>query len=70
MAIEPALAALTTDEVVARLDAAGVPSGPIRDVAQAMDDAQTQAPVSYTNLRAHETVLELVCRLLLEKTKN
>ena len=24
-------------------------------------------PVSYTHLRAHETVLELVCRLLLEK---
>ena len=43
LAIEPALAALTTDEVVARLDAAGVPSGPIRDVAQAMDDPQTQA---------------------------
>lgn len=41
--LEPALAALTTDEVVARLDAAGVPCGPIRDVAQAMDDPQTQA---------------------------
>ena len=28
-------------------------------------------PVSYTHLRAHETVLELVCRLLIEKkTKN
>ena len=26
--------------------------------------------VSYTHLRAHETVLDLVCRLLLEKTKN
>ena len=26
-----------------------------------------QWPVSYTHLRAHETVLELVCRLLLEK---
>ena len=25
--------------------------------------------VSYTHLRAHETVLDLVCRLLLEKTK-
>ena len=25
--------------------------------------------VSYTHLRAHETVLELVCRLLLEKKK-
>ena len=30
----------------------------------------TGAPVSYTHLRAHETVLDLVCRLLLEKKKN
>ncbi|WDT36909.1 hypothetical protein PVA38_12400 [Streptococcus pneumoniae D39] len=28
------------------------------------------APVSYTHLRAHETVLDLVCRLLLEKKKH
>ena len=28
------------------------------------------SPVSYTHLRAHETVLELVCRLLLEKKNN
>ena len=41
--LEPRLSALTTDEVVRRLDAAGVPCGPIRDVAQAMDDGQTQA---------------------------
>ena len=27
-------------------------------------------PVSYTHLRAHETGLELVCRLLLEKKKS
>ena len=27
------------------------------------------AAVSYTHLRAHETVLDLVCRLLLEKNK-
>ena len=26
--------------------------------------------VSYTHLRAHETVLDLVCRLLLAKTKH
>ena len=26
-------------------------------------------PVSYTHLRAHETVLDIVCRLLLEKNK-
>jgi len=29
----------------------------------------TAMPVSYTHLRAHETVLDLVCRLLLEKKK-
>ena len=28
-----------------------------------------QNTVSYTHLRAHETVLDLVCRLLLEKKK-
>ena len=28
------------------------------------------APVSYTHLRAHETVLDIVCRLLLEKKKH
>ena len=30
---------------------------------------EIDAPVSYTHLRAHETVLDLVCRLLLEKKK-
>ena len=29
----------------------------------------SEKPVSYTHLRAHETVLDLVCRLLLEKKK-
>ena len=32
--------------------------------------ANALAPVSYTHLRAHETVLDLVCRLLLEKKKS
>eukprot|EP00656_Telonema_subtile_P019083 TRINITY_DN20372_c0_g1_i2.p1 TRINITY_DN20372_c0_g1~~TRINITY_DN20372_c0_g1_i2.p1 ORF type:complete len:151 (-),score=28.34 TRINITY_DN20372_c0_g1_i2:19-471(-) len=31
--------------------------------------AESETPVSYTHLRAHETVLDLVCRLLLEKKK-
>ena len=31
--------------------------------------APFSAAVSYTHLRAHETVLDLVCRLLLEKQK-
>ena len=33
------------------------------------EDLQTPHTVSYTHLRAHETVLDLVCRLLLEKKK-
>ena len=36
-------------------------------VATDLDEALE--PVSYTHLRAHETVLDLVCRLLLEKKK-
>ena len=32
--------------------------------------ARRAGPVSYTHLRAHETVLDLVCRLLLETKKN
>ena len=31
--------------------------------------ANTVYTVSYTHLRAHETVLDIVCRLLLEKKK-
>ena len=31
------------------------------------DAVEYLEPVSYTHLRAHETVLDLVCRLLLEK---
>ena len=37
-----------------------------REFAQFMAD---HLAVSYTHLRAHETVLDLVCRLLLEKKK-
>ena len=33
------------------------------------DKLETAGSVSYTHLRAHETVLDLVCRLLLEKKK-
>ena len=34
-----------------------------------LGDIDADDPVSYTHLRAHETVLDLVCRLLLEKKK-
>ena len=33
----------------------------------AENERDALSPVSYTHLRAHETVLDLVCRLLLEK---
>ena len=35
-----------------------------------LDYAMSVIAVSYTHLRAHETVLDLVCRLLLEKKNN
>ena len=37
---------------------------------ESADELRAACPVSYTHLRAHETVLDLVCRLLLEKKKN
>ena len=37
------------------------------NAAQSAGKIPVNTPVSYTNLRAHETVLELVCRLLLDK---
>ena len=46
--------------------------GPKKEVDRqlAMMYLQQGMPVSYTHLRAHETVLDLVCRLLLEKKKH
>jgi len=77
-----ALAMLTmiSDAAPDRLDTvrAVLPDhGPVRAAASAWDQRLTVpflsavalAPVSYTHLRAHETVLEIVCRLLLEKKK-
>ena len=42
-----------------------------RDVISLLDKLNKRGAmaVSYTHLRAHETVLDLVCRLLLEKKK-
>ena len=39
-----------------------------RELLAAIGDME-RIPVSYTHLRAHETVLDIVCRLLLEKKK-
>ena len=41
----------------------------VSDTRNETSDTSGQYPVSYTHLRAHETVLDLVCRLLLEKKK-
>ena len=38
-------------------------------VARRISTSRGFLTVSYTHLRAHETVLDLVCRLLLEKKK-
>ena len=49
-----------------------VNEGPLQQSMQrtACDDRIGGYPVSYTHLRAHETVLDIVCRLLLEKKKS
>ena len=58
--------------VLARLaEAAGSAGAVILDPVPWVCDGDTCAvAVSYTHLRAHETVLDLVCRLLLEKKNN
>src|SRR5665811_2475202 len=40
-----------------------------REVGSSLPERSGRRAVSYTHLRAHETVLDLVCRLLLEKKK-
>ena len=42
----------------------------IQTAVLAIRNRMTVQAVSYTHLRAHETVLDLVCRLLLEKKKH
>eukprot|EP00657_Telonema_sp_P-1_P005400 TRINITY_DN2272_c0_g1_i2.p1 TRINITY_DN2272_c0_g1~~TRINITY_DN2272_c0_g1_i2.p1 ORF type:complete len:153 (+),score=33.64 TRINITY_DN2272_c0_g1_i2:44-502(+) len=44
-------------------------SSPLKTSPLPWKSSSTARPVSYTHLRAHETVLDLVCRLLLEKKK-
>ena len=53
----------------ALMERTGVDPGAVEDVIFGCVDT-IGGPVSYTHLRAHETVLDLVCRLLLEKKKN
>ena len=55
-------------DLVARLGISGLSVG--YDFHFGKGRAGSPTPVSYTHLRAHETVLDLVCRLLLEKKKH
>ena len=55
---------------LAALDALGVGQVMLTGDNAATAEAVGRRPVSYTHLRAHETVLDLVCRLLLEKKHN
>ena len=55
--------------VVCSFGDASVTEGEVAEAFQMAALKQLPIPVSYTHLRAHETVLDLVCRLLLEKKK-
>ena len=47
-----------------------VPPNDLKRIVELATNAKIEfEAVSYTHLRAHETVLDLVCRLLLEKKK-
>ena len=62
----------TTEEISAKIAQLITPPEldiPVDVIFQSIEDLHKSCPVSYTHLRAHETVLDLVCRLLLEKKK-
>ena len=69
----PGLAATAQAEVSKKtIDSLGAPDSVETSIGTLnfKDGAPSADTVSYTHLRAHETVLDLVCRLLLEKKKN
>ena len=55
--------------MVGEVEDGGLVGGGVIVDAQLVLLRQGIGAVSYTHLRAHETVLDLVCRLLLEKKK-
>ena len=61
--------ALQTAKAVDADRAAGKKLGPLAGLPVAVKDGICTKAVSYTHLRAHETLRYLVCRLLLEKKK-
>ena len=56
-------------KIVENFDAADTNEDGKVSLQEALAYDQSSQSVSYTHLRAHETVLDLVCRLLLEKKK-
>eukprot|EP00657_Telonema_sp_P-1_P003882 TRINITY_DN19068_c0_g1_i1.p1 TRINITY_DN19068_c0_g1~~TRINITY_DN19068_c0_g1_i1.p1 ORF type:complete len:185 (-),score=41.28 TRINITY_DN19068_c0_g1_i1:58-612(-) len=57
------------EAIAARKAEAEAANAPAVEEAPEEEAAPEASAVSYTHLRAHETVLDLVCRLLLEKKK-
>ena len=57
-------------ELEASRNAQAFLEGRIQELDEILNNYQIIDAVSYTHLRAHETVLDLVCRLLLEKKKH
>mgnify|MGYP000739168495 CR=1 FL=1 len=66
----PLLAALTLNLVADAEDLPADHAARIKEGIALFQKTIRPTPFSYTHLRAHETVLDLVCRLLLEKKKN
>mgnify|MGYP003380700950 CR=1 FL=1 len=72
--IDPAAPEATTEATFERIlwyNVFSTNDGKVQLGGNPFDNNATQyaGSVSYTHLRAHETVLDLVCRLLLEKKK-
>ena len=58
---------MTGDSIFAELPENKLQSVFVRKIPELKNSVVSFVAVSYTHLRAHETVLDIVCRLLLEK---
>ena len=67
--LDPLIAINTEGKITDMNQATLKITGLNRDLIHGSDFSDYFTAVSYTHLRAHETVLDLVCRLLLEKKK-
>ena len=68
--LDPVGASMGQADHDASAEAAQPFTEPVVDSGATVDAVVGVTSVSYTHLRAHETVLDLVCRLLLEKKKH